>query len=90
MYLVRHPLSDCGDLLALPHGLGLADDRDLASAGKLELSRGLDVEHGVAVLLVVENDGPDGPLHLLAAALLFRLAHWTVRRAFWKSEPPRP
>ena len=64
--LVGHPRASRGDLLAFPHRLRLADDSYLVELPEREAGRQLDVEDGIAVLVVVEHDRLDRPFERLA------------------------
>ena len=65
--LVLDPGADRLHVLALPDRLGAADDGDHGRTGELEVARQLDVQDGVAVFVVVEDDALDRPLDRLLA-----------------------
>ena len=72
VHLVRHPLALGLDVLALPHGLRLTDDRDLRIPRELELARNLNVQDGIAALVVVKDDRADGPFDNLLIGACWR------------------
>ena len=69
VHLVRHPLTFGADVLALPDGLGLADDRNLVQPTQGITRRQFDVKHRVAVFLVVVDDRANRALHRLDGGL---------------------
>ena len=72
VHLVRHPLALGLDVLALPHGLRLTDDRDLRIPRELEFARNLNVQDRISALVVVKHDRADGPFDNLLIGACWR------------------
>ena len=66
MYFVSHPRAGCRNLFAFPHCLRFADDGYLVELPEREAGGEFDMEDGVAVLVVVEDDRLDRSLNSLA------------------------
>jgi hypothetical protein len=66
--LSTDPLAFGLDVLSFPDGLGLAHHRYLRIPGQFKLGRDFDAKNGIAVFLVMVDDGTDRTLNGLALA----------------------